>query len=74
MDLGNQENTFCVNNKEYKLSCNSRDEFAIDRYYNNHLKSQTHIINIRKRQLLNDTSSKVFFISNKLEQIIGILL
>ena len=30
--------------------------FAIDRYYSNHLKSQTHITLIRKRQPLNNTN------------------
>ena len=30
--------------------CRICDKISIDRYYNNHLKSQTHINNFRKRQ------------------------
>ena len=57
MDSDNQNKIYCAEDDEYWIYCGICDKFAIDRYYNNHLKSQTHIKNIRKRQQLINTSS-----------------
>ena len=40
-----------------KFFCHLCDKLAIDRYYNNHLKSQAHINSFRKRQQLNVTNN-----------------
>ena len=38
---------------EYRVYCYISDNLCIERYYENHLKSQTHINIIRKREQLN---------------------
>ena len=38
---------------EYRVYCDVCDNLCIERFYKNHLKSQTHLNNIRKRQQLN---------------------
>ena len=54
MDSENQEVIYCADDDEYRIYCNICDKLCIDRFYKNHLKSQTHINNIRKRQQLNN--------------------
>ena len=63
MDKENQEKFSCADGDEYSICCVFRVNFEIDRYYNNHLKLQTHINSFRKRQKLNNTniSSSFFF-------------
>ena len=48
MESDNQEVIFCEDDGEY---CNICDKLCIERYYKNHLKSQTHTNNVHKRQL-----------------------
>ena len=43
---------YCPEDNEYRIYCNISDKLCIERYYKNHLKSQTLINNIRKRQQL----------------------
>ena len=43
---------------EYRVYCEICDKFCIERYYKNHLKSQIHKKNVRKKQQL-----KIFFTS-----------
>ena len=38
---------------EYRINWDINDKLCIERYYKNHLKSQTHLKNIHKRQQLN---------------------
>ena len=48
----NQENAFEVydeENDEYYNYCNICDKYVIKRFYNNHLKSSTHVSNIIKQ-------------------------
>ena len=46
MDSDKKEKIYCDNDGE----CHICDKLAIDRFYNNHMKSQTHINNFRKTQ------------------------
>ena len=50
MDSDRKEELYCDDDGEYRIYCHVCDELAIDRYYDNHLKSQTHINIFRKRQ------------------------
>ena len=51
MDSENQLVIYCEDG-EYRVYCDVCDNLCIQRYYKNHLKSQTHINNIRKREKL----------------------
>ena len=51
MDIENQEVFYCEDG-EYGIYCNICDKLCIERYYINHLKSQSHIKNIRKLEHL----------------------
>ena len=59
----NQQVIYCENG-EYRVYCNNCDNLCIERYYKNHLRSQTHINNICKREQLNKSfqtiSQKIF--------------
>ena len=44
---------------EYRVYCSICDKLCIERFYKNHLKSQTHIYNIRKIEQL-DKSFQFF--------------
>ena len=54
MDSENQEFIYCSEDGEYRIYCEICDKLCIERYYKNHLKSITHIINFCKRQQLNN--------------------
>ena len=45
-----QEAIYCEDDGEYRVFCNICDKLCIERFYKNHLKSQTHINNIRKKE------------------------
>ena len=51
MNSDNQQVIYCEDG-EYRFYCSVCDKLYIERYYKNHLKSQTHINNIHKRQQL----------------------
>ena len=53
MDSNNIEKIYCDDEGE----CHVCVKLAIDRYYNNHLKSQTHKKFCERQQLNNSTSS-----------------
>ena len=55
MDSDNQQ-VFYREYGEYIVYCNICDNLCIERFYKNHLKSQTHNSNIRKREQLNESS------------------
>ena len=55
MDIDNQGKIYADDN-EYRKYCDICDNFAVDSYYNNHLRSQSQLSNIRKRQLKNTSS------------------
>ena len=54
MDSENQVIIYCEDDNEYRVYCNICDSLCIQRFYKNHLKSQTHINNIRKIEEINN--------------------
>ena len=51
MDSENFEVIDCPENDEYRVYCDVCDKLCLERYYKNHLKSQTHTNNIHKRRV-----------------------
>ena len=45
------EPIYCPEDETYRICFNVFDRLCMDRYYNNHLKSQTHSKNLRKKNL-----------------------
>ena len=43
---------YCEDEGEYRVNCDVCEKLCIERFYKNHLKSQTHINNIRKIEQL----------------------
>ena len=54
MDCENQL-VICCEDDEYRVYCDVCDKLCIQRYYKNHLKSETHINIIRKIEELNES-------------------
>ena len=52
-DNNTYEVIYCTEDDENKVNCDICDNLCIERLYTNHLKSQTHTNNIRKREQLN---------------------
>ena len=48
MDSENYNVIYCLEDDEYKVYCNTCDNLCIERFYKNHLKSQTHTNNKKK--------------------------
>ena len=42
------EHIYCPEDDTYRIYCDICDKLCIDRYYENHLKSQTHLNNLRR--------------------------
>ena len=61
MDCENQLVIYCEDD-EYRVYCDVCDKLCIQRYYKNHLKSKTHINNIRKTEELNESSKIISLI------------
>ena len=57
-DSDDKEKIYCDDDGEYRIYSHLCDKLAIDRFHNNHLKSHSLIKNFRKRQQINNTSSK----------------
>ena len=53
MNSENHQVNYCEDDGEYRVYCEICDKLCIERYYKNHLKSQTHINNICKIEQLN---------------------
>ena len=53
MDSVNQEAIYCEDDGEFRIYCDVCDNLCIERFYENHLKSQTHTNNLCKREQLN---------------------
>ena len=58
MDVENQLVIYCEDG-EYRVYCDVCDNLCIQRYYKNHLKSQTHINNIRKIEEINKACEEI---------------
>ena len=52
MNSDNKQVIYCEDG-EYRVYCDVCDNLCIEGFYKNHLKSKTHINNIRKREQLN---------------------
>ena len=50
MDSDKYEVIYCPEDDGYRVYCDICDTLSIERFYENHLKSQTHINNIHKIQ------------------------
>ena len=68
MDDDNYEVINCPEDDEYRVFCDICDNLCIERFYENHLKSQSYTNNIYKKQRLNNTKK------NKLKLIVFIKL
>ena len=55
MSSDNYEVIYCTEDDEYRVFCIICDKLCIERFYKNHLKSQTHINIIRKIEELNNS-------------------
>ena len=53
MDNENQQVIYCPEDDEYRVYCEVCVKLCIKRFYKNHLKSKTHINNIRKIEEIN---------------------
>ena len=53
MDSDIYEVIYCPEDDENRVYCNICDNLCIERFYKNHLESQRHTKNIRKKELLN---------------------
>ena len=47
MDSDNKERIYCDDDGEYRIYCHVFDKLAIDKFDNNHLKTQIHINDFR---------------------------
>ena len=52
MDCENQIVIYCEDDAEYRVYCDVCYKLCIQRFYKNHLKSKTHINNIRKTETI----------------------
>ena len=48
-DSDNYEVKYCADDDEFSVYCQICDKLCLERFYKNHLKSQTHTKNIRKK-------------------------
>ena len=55
MNSENQQVIYCPEDNEYRVYCSVCDGLCIQRFYKNHLKSKTHLNNIRKIEEINKT-------------------
>ena len=53
---------YCPEDGEYRVYCEICDKLCIERFYKNHLKSQTHQNNIRKIEQLDKSFQVISFI------------
>ena len=55
MNSDDQQVIYCPEDDEYRIYCSVYDNLCIERFYKNHLKSKTHINNIRNMEQLDET-------------------
>ena len=56
MDKDNYEVKYCPEGDENRVYCEICDNFCIERFYKNHLKSQTHTKNKHKKIISNKST------------------
>ena len=54
-----QLNIYCEDDGEFRVFCDTCDSLCIQRFYKNHLKSQTHINIVRKIEELNKSFEEI---------------
>ena len=54
MDSENYDVIYCPEIDDYRKDCDSCDKLCIERFYKNHLKSQTHTNKNYKRQIISN--------------------
>ena len=59
MDCENQLVIYCEDDGEYRVYCGVCDSLCIERFYKNHLKSRTHLNNIRKVEEINKAFEEI---------------
>ena len=57
MNSDEQLIVYCEKYNEFKVYCNICDNFCIQQFYKNHLKSQTHTNDIRKKKSISNNST-----------------
>ena len=57
MDSDNQKVIYCEDDGEYRMYCDVCEKLCLERFYNNHLKSGTHITVFHKRQRIKITNA-----------------
>ena len=62
MNSGNPLVIYCEDDGEYRIYCSVCDKLCKERFYKNHLKSQTHINNIRKIEQLEKSFHLISFL------------
>ena len=62
MNSDNPQLIYCGDDGEYRLYCVVCDKLCIERFYKNHLKSQTHINNIHKIEHLDKSFQAISLI------------
>ena len=62
MESENRLIFYCEDDGEYRVYCDICDSLCIQRFYKNHLKSGTHLNNIRKIEQLNKSFQTISLI------------
>ena len=62
MNSDNHLVIYCEDDNDYRIYCDVSDKLCIERYYKNHLKSQTHTNNVRKRDQLKKSFQTISYI------------
>ena len=57
MECADYEVIYCEDDGECRVYCNVCDTLCIERFDKNHLKSQTHMNNIRKKKSISNIST-----------------
>ena len=55
-DNNKYEVIYCPEDAEFRIYCHICDKLCIDRFYKNHLKSQTHKNNFHKKTIISNNS------------------
>ena len=53
----NYEIIYCADDDEFRVYCDICDKLCIERYYKNHLKSQTHTNIINKKTIISNNTT-----------------
>ena len=65
IEIDDYEIIYCAVDNEYKIYCSVCDKLCIERFYRNHLKSQTHTNNFHKKTLQINNFNQIWSYSVK---------